>query len=148
MRITTLAILFLFLAGCSGPDLAPARSVEGYGSATTRTVDAEGNVTETVTPPTPSEEALASWVKYGGIMAGVGILSMLPVFGGNIRTGVVIAAGGAGMAAVGHFIGSVEVSLPVWFLPALLSLVAVGMLYGWHVHEKQSKQISKTVLSN
>jgi hypothetical protein len=101
-------------------------------------VDTEGNRVE-ITPPTPAEEALASWVKYGAIMGVVGILATLPVFGGNVRTGAIIAAGGVGMAVVGKFTGDMTLSVPAWFLPALLVLVAAGMLYGWHVRNAQQE---------
>jgi hypothetical protein len=129
-----LAVMALLMAGCNTPR-QPHQSAQGYGAATTIT-DADGNVT-TITPPTPAEEATAVWVRYGAIMAIVGIVTMLPIFGGNIRTGAVIALGGVGMAAVGKAVGDMTLSVPAWLLPALAILVAVGMLWGWHVREGQ-----------
>jgi len=136
MRILTLAWVLL-IVGCASPDRPPTQGGAGYGAASTQTTDAKGNTTVIITPPTPTDEALAAWVKYGALMAMVGIAAMLPIFGGNIRTGAVIAIGGVGMAAVGHFLGSVTISVPVWFLPALVVLVAGGMLWGWHIKTNQ-----------
>ena len=72
-------------------------------------------------------------------MGVVGIILTLPVFGGNVRTGAIIAAGGIAMAATGHFLGSLTLEIPAWFLPALLVLVAGGMIYGYSVREGQKE---------
>ena len=132
--VAAVAVLAFALVACR--NTASPFTMPSFGTTTT-TTDADGNVTYTATAPTPAEQALAVWVRYGAIMAVVGVLAMLPVFGGNVRTGAVIALGGVGMAATGHWLGSVTVAVPAWFLPALVVLVAAGMLWGYHVREKQ-----------
>jgi len=130
-----LAVMALLMAGCNTPR-QPHQSAQGYGAATTIT-DAEGNVT-TITPPTPAEEALAAWVKWGGFAALAGIVCLLPIGKGpHIRTGLTIIASGAGMAALGKWIGDVTLTVPVWFLPSVLLLVAAGMMWGWYTREGQ-----------
>lgn len=98
--------------------------------------NADGS-TYTATAPTPAQKALALWVVAGGMLFAFGALMILPLFGGNARSGVLIAASGIAMAAVGHFLGSIQIVIPVWLLPSLIVLVVVGMLYGWSVRNKQ-----------
>lgn len=140
-----LAIVFiagpfvLLLSGCHYIPRPATHSTQGYGAASTTHTDADGNTTVTITPPTPADEALAAWVKYGAIMAVAGLVLMTPWLGGNVRTGGVVALGGVGMAATGKILGDVTLVIPVWFLPSLALLLAAGMLWGWHVREQQGR---------
>jgi hypothetical protein len=146
MRIVLLS--FVFFVSCQGSRQSlertfPPQSIRDAGGIyELQKNEPESTITITqkstiIAPPTPAAKALAGWIKSGATMAVVGIVLMLPIFGGNIRTGSLVAAGGVAMGIVGHFLGQMTVTLPVWLFPSVILLAAVGMLYGYHVRSKQ-----------
>lgn len=128
----------LLLVGCITQPTGAGRTLPWQSSIATITQQPDGTVTTIAA--TPAEQATAVWVRYGAIMAVVGILAMLPIFGGNIRTGALIALGGVGMAITGKFVGDISFTIPAWLLPALSILIAAGMLWGYHVRAAQAKE--------
>lgn len=129
----------LALGGCRISAPALPTLPDNYADSTVRTVGPDGASVE-VTPVSPVARALADWVKWGAGLFVVGVVLMLPVFGGHPRTGALVAGGGVAMAAVGYFMGSLTVTLPAWALPSLVVLIAAGMVYGWTVREKQRRK--------
>lgn len=131
-----LILFLLLLTGCSVTPRAPSNSIPFIKQ---QIVQEDGTII--TTQASPSEQALADWVKYGAILAFLGILLFLPIFGAHYRSGAITFLGGAAMALTGTFIGNTVVTIPVWFLPSLVIILVAGMLYGFSIKHKNKVSV-------